>query len=63
MQVEDLYLMGEIDRQLLETPYFGSTRIKAWLGRQGMSVTRKRVQQLMRAMGLRAICQQPGTSR
>ena len=26
---EDLSLMGEMDRQYLETPYFGSIRIKA----------------------------------
>ena len=31
---EDLSLMGEIDRQYLETPFFGSKRMKAWLERQ-----------------------------
>ena len=29
--------------------------MKAWLDRRGMPVSRKRVQRLMRAMGLRAI--------
>ena len=28
---EDLSLMGEIDRQYLETPFYGSRRLKAWL--------------------------------
>ncbi len=60
---EDLSLMGEIDRQYLETPFFGSRRMKAWLERQGMPVSRKRVQRLMRAMGLRAIYRRPSTGR
>ena len=60
---EDLSLMGEIDRQYLETPFFGSRRMKAWLERRGMPVSRKRVQRLMRAMGLRAIYRRPSTSR
>ncbi len=59
---EDLSLMGEIDRQYLQTPYFGSRRMKAWLERRGMPVSRKRVQRLMRAMGLRAIYRRPSTS-
>ena len=29
---EDLSLMGEIDRQYLETPFYGFRRMKAWLG-------------------------------
>ena len=60
---EDLFLMGEIDRQYLETPFYGSRRMKAWLGRCGVRVNRKRVQRLMRAMGLRAIYRKPGASR
>ena len=60
---EDLYLMGEIDRQYQETPFYGSRRMKAWLERSGIRVSRKRVQRLMRAMGLRAIYRRPSTSR
>ena len=59
---EDLSLMGEMDRQYLETPFYGSRRMKAWLERQGMPVSRKRVQRLMRVMGLRAIYLSPRTS-
>ncbi len=55
---EDLSLMGEIDRQYLETPFYGSRRMKAWLERQGTPVSRKRVQRLMRA-----IYRRPSTSR
>ena len=60
---QDLSLMGEIDRQYLEIPFFGSRRMKAWLERCGVGVSRKRVQRLMRAMGLRAIYRRPSTSR
>ena len=60
---EDLSLMREIDRQYLETPFYGSRLMKAWLERQGIPVSRKRVQRLMRVMGLRAIYRRPRTSR
>ena len=59
---EDLSLMRELDRQYLETPFYGSRRMRASLDRQGLPVSRKRVQRLMRIMGLRAICRQPRTS-
>ena len=59
---QDLSLMREMDRQYLETPFYGSRRMKASLDRQGMPVSRKRVQRLMRLMGLRAIYRQPRTS-
>ncbi len=57
-----LSLMRELDRQYLETPFYGSRRMKASLDRQGMPVSRKRVQRLMRLMGLGAIYRQPRTS-
>ncbi len=58
----DLSLMREMDHQYLETPFYGSRRMKAWLDRQGMPVSRKRVQRLMRIMGLQAIYRRPRTS-
>ena len=60
---EDLALMQAMDRQYLETPFFGSRRMRVWLERQGMVVGRKRVQRLMRTMELRAIYRAPRTSR
>ena len=33
---EDLSLMREMDRQYLETPFYGSRRMKAWLERQAI---------------------------
>ncbi len=60
---EDLYPMAEIDRRYLEMPFYGSRRMRAFLRRRGMQVSRKRVQRLMRAMGLRASYRHPSTSR
>ena len=57
---EDLALMQAMDRQYLETSFYGSRRMKVWLEREGRCVSRKRVQ---RIMGLRAIYQGPRTSR
>ena len=60
---QDLALMKQIDQQYLVTPFYGSRRMRVWLGRQGRWVNRKRVQRLMRAMGLQAIYRQARTSR
>ena len=60
---DDLFLMQAIDRQYLETPFYGSRRMRAWLGREGSPVSRKRVQRLMLTKGLRAIYRKPRTSR
>ena len=54
--------MREMDRHYLETPFYGSRRMRASLERQSMPVSRKRVRWLMRLMELRAIYQQPRTS-
>ena len=59
---ENLSLMREMDRQYLETPFYGSRRMKAWLERRGIAVNRKRVQRLMRAMGMRTIYRRPSQS-
>ena len=58
----DLALMKQIDHQYLATPFYGSRRMKVWLGKQGRWVNRKRVQRLMRNMGLQAIYRRPRTS-
>src|SRR6266571_1608241 len=60
---EDLAIMALIDRQYLARPYYGSRRMAAWLATQGHSVNRKRVQRLMRLLGLVAIYQRPNTSK
>lgn len=59
---EDLKLMERIDQQYLETPFYGSRRMRASLVRQGEVINRKRVQRLMRTMGLQAVYPRPRTS-
>ena len=55
VSAEDLAIMALIDRQYLARPYYGSRRMAAWLATQGHVVNRKRVQRLMRLLGLVAI--------
>jgi putative transposase len=52
---DNLWLMRLIDEQYLETPFFGSRRMTEHLVRQGYAVNRKRVQRLMRTMGLEGL--------
>ena len=59
----ELGLMELIDRQYLQTPFYGSRKMTACLRRQGHQVNRKRVQRLMRRMGIEAIYRRPNTSR
>jgi putative transposase len=63
VSAEDLAIMALIDRQYLARPYYGSRRMAAWLATQGPVVNRKRVQRLMRLLGLVAIYQRPNTSK
>ena len=64
VSADDLRLMELIDRQYLAQPFYGSRRMAAWLAtREGHPVNRKRVQRLMRRMGLVAIYQRPNTSK
>ena len=60
---ENLRLMRLIDETYLAYPFFGSRQMARWLRRQGETVNRKRVQRLMREMGLEAIYRKPNLSR
>ena len=59
---ENLALMAEIDRQFLETPFYGAGQMTWHLRAHGHLVNIKRVRRLMRLMGLMAIYQRPRTS-
>jgi putative transposase len=59
---ENLKLMRLIDEQYLRTPFYGSRRMTTWLISQGHTVNRKRVQRLMRLMGLEAVYAKPKLS-
>ena len=60
---EDLRLMRKLDETYMAHPSFGSRQMARWLRRQGYDLNRKRVQRLMRVMGLEAIYQKPNLSR
>ena len=59
---EDLSLMRLIDEIHLELPAYGSRRIRDELEVRGHWVNRKKVQRLMRAMGITALYPKPRTS-
>jgi putative transposase len=54
--------MRKIDEQYTACPFYGSRRMTRWLVQQGEEVSRKRVQRLMRTMGLEAIYPKPRLS-
>ena len=58
----NLELMREIDEQYLVTPFYGSRKMTTHLTRKGHDVNRKRIQRLMRLMGLEAIYRKPRLS-
>ncbi len=59
----DLELMGLLDQQYLETPFYGVRRFADWLCDQGYPVGFKRVRRLMRTLGIEAIYPKPRLSR
>ena len=59
----DLRLMHLIDEKYTQAPFYGSRRMTASLSRDGFKVNRKRVQRLMRLMGIEAIYPKPNLSR
>jgi len=55
--------MRLIDEQYMKTPSYGSRSMARHFRRQGRKVNRKRIQRLMRLMGIEAIYPKPHTSR
>ena len=59
---ENLKIMKMLDKQYMQTPFYGSRKISIWLESEGYNVNRKRVQRLMQLMGLETIYAKPKTS-
>ena len=59
----DLALMRRLDELHLKLPFYGSRRMQFELNKEGHAINRKRVQRLMRVMGLVALVPRPGTSK
>ena len=57
-----LYLMRWLDEHFTRYPYDGSRKLVAYLARDGQNVNRKRVQRLMRLMGLETLYCKPNLS-
>jgi putative transposase len=62
VSAQDLTLMRRIDEIHLRLPFYGSRRMRDELEDRGHVVNRKRVQRLMRLMGLRALYPRQRTS-
>jgi putative transposase len=60
---EELELMRRIDEIHLEFPFYGSRSIARELRAKGYRANRKRVQRLMRLMGLESVAPKPNSSR
>jgi putative transposase len=60
---EVLEIMKLIDEQYMKTPVYGSRSMRDHLNRQEHKVNRKRIQRLMRLMGLEVIYPKPKTSK
>ena len=60
---ENLQLMRLLDEQYLQTPFYGSRNMTTWLRQHGYAINRKRVQRLMRLMGLEGLAPRPTTSK
>lgn len=60
---ENLKLMLLIDKEYTRYPFYGSRKIRDSLRRNGHMVNRKRIQRLMRKMGIQSIAPKPNTSK
>jgi putative transposase len=59
----DLELMRRIDQLFTAWPFLGSRRMTAMLNGEGCRINRKRVQRLMRKMGIAALGPRPNTTK
>lgn len=60
---ENLELMRLIDEEYTRHPFYGSRSMRNYFRRQGRVVGRKRIQRLMRIMGLVSVAPRPNTSK
>ena len=60
---ENLYFMRLIDEEYTNHPFYGSRKMRDVLRRRGYMLNRKRMQRLMRKMGIQSIAPKPGTSK
>jgi putative transposase len=59
----DLVLTRRLDELFTQWPFLGSRRLTAMLKAEGVAINRKRVQRLMRTMGIAALGPKPSTTK
>lgn len=59
---KNLKIMAHIDELYMAYPFYGSRKMRTVLNREGYGVNRKRIQRLMRLMGIQAIYPKPRLS-
>lgn len=60
---ENLNFMCLIDEEYTRHPFYGTRKMRDYLRRNGHKINRKRVQRLMRKMGIRSVAPGPNTSK
>ncbi len=60
---DDPALLRRIDEMFTRWPFLGSRRMTAMLRAEGQTINRKRVQRLMRRMGIAALGPRPRTTK
>lgn len=59
---QNLKLMRMIDEEYTRHPFLGTRKLRDYLRRKGHKVNRKRIQRLMRIMGIQSVAPKPNTS-
>jgi len=59
---ENLLLIRLIDEEYMRHPFYGTRKMYGYLRREGYQVNRKRIQRLMRKMGIESVVPKPNTS-
>ncbi len=60
---ENLEIMEIINNEYTKHPFYGTRQMRNFLKRKGYKINRKRVQRLMRKMGIQSIEPKPNTSK
>ena len=61
--IEELQMLEMIDKEYTRRPFYGSRKIMHYLRNNGYKINRKRVQRLMRMLGLAGMAPGPNTSK
>ncbi len=60
--MENLFIMSLLDKQYLETPFYGARKLTKMLRNLGFNVNRKRIRRLMKIVNWQTIYREPKTT-